>query len=129
LWEQARVCANHLAGRGTRAYRSRQLSTQLKVSGVDVFAAGNHAEGPGAESLVLRDPRRGVYKRLVIENDRIRGAVLYGDVRDGQWYADLINQGRDIRALRDRLLFGEAAEPVVAASGVAAVVAADAAAR
>jgi len=129
LWEQARVCANHLAGRGTRAYRSRQLSTQLKVSGVDVFAAGNHAEGPGAESLVLRDPRRGVYKRLVIENDRIRGAVLYGDVRDGHWYAELINQGRDIRALRDRLLFGEAAEPAVAASAVAAAVAADAAAR
>ena len=108
LWEQARVCANHLAGRGTRGYRSRPLSTQLKVSGVDVFAAGNHAEGPGAESLVLRDPRRGVYKRLVIENDRIRGAVLYGDVRDGNWYADLIKEGRDIRALRDRLLFGAA---------------------
>ena len=120
LWEQARVCANHLAGRGTRGYRSRPLSTQLKVSGVDVFAAGNHAEGPGAESLVLRDPRRGVYKRLVIENDRIRGAVLYGDVRDGNWYAELISHGRDIRALRDRLLFGAAAEAAAAEAAAAA---------
>jgi nitrite reductase (NADH) large subunit len=106
LWEQARVCASYLAEQGTRGYRSSSLATRLKVSGVDVFSAGNHAEGPEAESLILRDPTRGVYKRLVIEHDRIRGVVLYGDVRDGGWYADMINQGRDIRAMRDRLLFG-----------------------
>lgn len=114
IWEQARVCAAHLAERGTRGYRNTQLSTQLKVGGVDVFSAGNHVEGPGTESLVLRDPKKGVYKRLVIEHDRIRGAVLYGDVRDGNWYLDLIKEGRDIRGLRDRLLLGAATE--VAAS-------------
>jgi nitrite reductase (NADH) large subunit len=106
LLEQARVCATYLAERGTRGYRTSQPSTQLKVSGIHVFSAGNHHAGPGSESLVLRDPKRGIYKRLVIEHDKIRGAVLYGDVRDSGWYLDLMNEGRDIQALRDQLLFG-----------------------
>jgi NAD(P)H-dependent nitrite reductase small subunit len=106
LLEQARVCATYLAERGTRGYRTSQPSTQLKVSGIHVFSAGNHHAGPGSESLVLRDPKRGIYKRLVIEQDKIRGAVLYGDVRDGGWYLDLMNEGRNIQALRDQLLFG-----------------------
>jgi nitrite reductase (NADH) large subunit len=106
LLEQARVCAAYLAERGTRGYRASQSSTQLKISGIHVFSAGNHRAGPGAESLVLRDPKRGIYKRLIIEQDKIRGAVLYGDVRDGGWYLDLINEGRDIQTLRDQLLFG-----------------------
>jgi NAD(P)H-dependent nitrite reductase small subunit len=106
LLEQARVCATYLAERGTRGYRMSQPSTQLKVSGIQVFSAGNHHAGPGSESLVLRDPKRGIYKRLVIEQDKIRGAVLYGDVRDSGWYLDLMNEGRNIEALRDQLLFG-----------------------
>jgi nitrite reductase (NADH) large subunit len=106
LLEQARVCATYLAERGTRGYRTSQPSTQLKVSGIHVFSAGNHHAGPGLESLVLRDPKRGIYKRLVIEKDRIRGAVLYGDVRDSGWYLDLMNEGRNIHAFRDQLLFG-----------------------
>ena len=59
--------------------------------------------------MVLRDPKRGIYKRLVIEQDRIRGAVLYGDMRDGGWYLDLMKERRDIHAFRDELLFGERA--------------------
>jgi NAD(P)H-dependent nitrite reductase small subunit len=106
LLEQARVCATYLAERGTRGYRALQPSTQLKVSGIDVFSAGSHHAGPGLESLVLRDPKRGIYKRLVIEQDKIRGAVLYGDVRDSGWYLDLMNEGRNIHAFRDQLLFG-----------------------
>ena len=111
LLEQARICAAYLAERGTRGYRSSQLSTQLKVSGIHVFSAGNHLPGPGAESLVLRDPKRGIYKRLIIEQDRIRGAVLYGDVRDSGWYLDLMNEGRSIQAFRDQLLFGAPPPP------------------
>jgi nitrite reductase (NADH) large subunit len=111
LLEQARVCATYLAERGTRGYRASQLSTQLKVSGIHVFSAGNYHAGPGAESLVLRDPKRGIYKRLVIEQDRIRGAVLYGDVRDSGWYLDLMNEGRNIHAFRDQLLFGAPQPP------------------
>jgi len=107
LLEQARVCATYLAERGTRAYRASPPSTQLKVSGVQVFSAGNHGAGPGVESLVLRDPKRGIYKRLVISEDRIRGAVLYGDIRDSGWYLSLMKEGRNIRTFRHELLFGE----------------------
>jgi nitrite reductase (NADH) large subunit len=106
LLEQARVCATYLAERGIRGYRASLPSTQLRISGIHVFSAGNHHAGPGVESLVLRDPKRGVYKRLMIEHDKIRGAVLYGDVRDSGWYLDLMNEGRNIQALRDQLLFG-----------------------
>jgi len=106
LWEQARVCAAYLAERGVRRYGGSQFSTQLKISGIDVFSAGDYAERLSSESLVLRDPKRGVYKRLVLENNRVRGAVLYGDTRDGSWYSDLIKEGRDISALREQLLFG-----------------------
>jgi nitrite reductase (NADH) large subunit len=106
LLEQARVCATYLAERGTRGYRASPPSTQLKVTGIDVFSAGSCNVRPGSESLVLRDPKRGIYKRLVIEQDKIRGAVLYGDVRDSGWYLDLMNEDRNIHAFRDQLLFG-----------------------
>ncbi len=109
LWEQARVCAAHLAERGVRRYGGSRVSTKLKVTGIQVFSAGDFSEDSGAESLVLRDPQRGIYKRLFIDQDRIRGAVLYGDTRDGSWYFDLISEGRDIGSMRDQLLFGEAA--------------------
>jgi nitrite reductase (NADH) large subunit len=106
LFEQARVCATYLAERGTRGYRESPLSTQLKVTDIDVFSAGKCDARPGSESLVLRDPKRGIYKRLVIEQDKIRGAVLYGDVRDSGWYLDLMQEGRNIHSFRDELLFG-----------------------
>ncbi|MFT3904699.1 MAG: nitrite reductase small subunit NirD [Steroidobacteraceae bacterium] len=108
LWEQAAVCAAHLAERGTARYPGSRLATQLKVSGIDVYSAGEFNVKEGRESLVMRDPKRGVYKRLVLENNRIRGAVLVGDTRDGRWYFDLINEQRDVGAWREQLLFGEA---------------------
>jgi NAD(P)H-dependent nitrite reductase large subunit/NAD(P)H-dependent nitrite reductase small subunit len=108
LWEQARVCATHLAERGNIRYRGSVTSTQLKVSGIEVFSAGDFGGGQGAEDLVLRDPRRGVYKRLVIRDNRIAGAVLYGETSDGNWYFELMQQRADIGPLRERLLFGKA---------------------
>jgi NAD(P)H-nitrite reductase large subunit len=108
LWEQARVCAAHLAEVGVSRYRGSLTATQLKVTGVDVYSAGELAAADGAETLVLRDPRRGIYKRLVICDNKLRGAVLYGDTRDGAWYFDLITAGRDITAMREALLFGPA---------------------
>jgi nitrite reductase (NADH) large subunit len=116
LMVQARICAAFLAERGVRGYRATAPSAQLKVSGIDVFSAGELPERPGCESLVLRDPKRGVYRRVVIENDRLRGAVLYGDIRGSGWYVDLMNDGRDIRALREELLFGEPAIAGISAS-------------
>jgi len=114
IWDQARVAGAHLAGAGHRRYVQRATATKLKVTGVDLYSAGDFIGGPGTEDLVLRDPRRGVYKRLVLENDRVIGAVLYGDVKDGGWYFDLIQNRTDVSSLRSRLLFGRAlceAEP------------------
>nr|WP_232310933.1 FAD-dependent oxidoreductase [Herbaspirillum autotrophicum] len=108
IWEQARVCGAHLAGAGHRRYIQQATATKLKVSGVDLYSAGNFATGAGIEDLVLRDPGRGIYKRLVLQNQRLLGAVLYGDVKDGPWYFDLIRDGSDISAMRSRLLFGKA---------------------
>ena len=108
IWEQARVCAAHLAGLGHRRYVQQATATKLKVTGIDLYSAGDIVGGPGTEDLVLRDRRAGVYKRLVLSGNRITGAVLYGDVADGPWYFDLIGRGVDVSALRDRLLFGPA---------------------
>ena len=108
VWEQARVCAAHLAGAGHRRYVQAATATRLKVTGIDLYSAGDIAGGAGSEELVLRDRTAGVYKRLVLENNRVTGAVLVGDVGDGPWYFDLIQRGADVSQLRDRLLFGQA---------------------
>lgn len=108
LFEQARVCATHLAEFGIGQYRGSVVSTQLKVTGIDLFSVGDFVGGPASEVLVMRDTKRGVYKRVVIENNKVRGAVLYGDVKDGPWYFELMQEGRDVGPLRDKLLFGAA---------------------
>lgn len=109
LFDQARVCATHLAEFGIGHYVGSMVSTQLKVTGIDLFSAGDFIGTPTSEALVMRDARKGIYKRIVIENNRVRGAVLYGDVRDSAWYMELMTQGRDVGPLRDKLLFGQKA--------------------
>jgi len=106
LWEQAAVCARHLAEIGMTHYAGSLLSTQLKVTGINLFSAGDFRRTARSESLIFNDAKRGVYKHLVIENDQIRGAVLYGDTTDGPWYVELISQRRNIGPLRNTLLFG-----------------------
>jgi nitrite reductase (NADH) large subunit len=108
LFEQANVCATHLAEFGIGQYRGSVPSTQLKVTGIDLFSAGDFLGGPQSEALVMKDQKRGIYKRVVIENNKVRGAVLYGDVKDGPWYFELMTEGRDVGPLRDKLLFGSA---------------------
>jgi nitrite reductase (NADH) large subunit len=108
LWEQARVCAAHLAEIGLARFPGSPVTAQLKVTGINVFSAGNFEDTARSESLVFRDAKRGVYKRLVLEDDKIRGAVLYGDTTDGPWYVELMTEGRRIGPLREKLLFGEA---------------------
>ena len=107
LWEQARICAIHLAESGVAYYRGSITSTQLKVTGIDLYSAGDFIGGANSEALVMKDVKRGVYKRIVIEGTQIKGCVLYGDTKDGPWYFELMNEGRDIGGMRDRLLFGE----------------------
>jgi nitrite reductase (NADH) large subunit len=108
IWDQAKVCGAHLARSGHRRYVQSATPTKLKVTGVDLYSVGDFIGGEGTEDLVLRDPRRDIYKRLVLTGNRITGAVLYGDVKDGPWYFDLIQNRTDISAMRNHLLFGEA---------------------
>ncbi|WP_170461445.1 nitrite reductase large subunit NirB [Ruegeria arenilitoris] len=107
LFDQAKVVANTLLGQPD-AFVVKELATKLKVTGCDLFSAGDFAEGEGRDDIVFRDPARGVYKRLVIEDDRLIGAVMYGDTADGSWFFGLIKDGTDIDEMRDTLIFGPA---------------------
>ena len=108
LFEQAKVCANHLAQFGIGRYVGSLTSTKLKVTGVDLFSAGDFTGGEGTEEIMLADPGAGVYKKLVIKDDKLIGAVMYGDTIDGTWFFKLLRDGTNISAMRDRLMFGEA---------------------
>jgi nitrite reductase (NADH) large subunit len=105
LYEMAKVCATHLAGACTHYYPGSVPSTHLKVTGIDVFSAGDFADRPGRESLVLRDPSRGVYRRLVLEDDRLVGGVLVGDSRGAGRYTELIRSRAPLGLLRRDLMF------------------------
>ena len=107
LYDQARVLAKTLLGEDD-AFAMRELSTKLKVTGCDLFSAGDFAEREGREDIVFRDPARGIYKRLVIEDDRLIGAVMYGDTADGNWFFGLIKDQTDIEEIRDTLIYGPA---------------------
>jgi nitrite reductase (NADH) large subunit len=108
LFEQGKVCATHLAQFGIGRYLGSQVSTKLKVTGIDLFSAGNFTGGAGTEEIVMSDPFAGVYKKLVIQDDQLVGACLYGDTVDGGWYFKLLREGRKIADIRDKLMFGEA---------------------
>ena len=107
LFEQAKVAANHLAQFGIGRYVGSLTSTKLKVTGIDLFSAGNFAGGEGTEEIIMSDPKGGVYKKLVLKDDKLVGACLYGDTVDGSWYFKLLRDGRPIADIRDRLMFGE----------------------
>ena len=110
LFEQGKVCATHLAQFGIGRYTGSQTSTKLKVTGIDLFSAGNFMGGTaeqGFEEIIMSDPVGGVYKKLVIQGDKLVGACLYGDTVDGSWYFKLLREGRKIADIRDKLMFGE----------------------
>ena len=107
LFEQAKVAANHLAQFGIGRYTGSLTSTKLKVTGIDLFSAGEFQGGEGTEEIVMSDPFGGVYKKLVIKDDKLVGACLYGDTVDGSWYFKLLRDGRSVADIRDKLMFGE----------------------
>lgn len=107
LFEQGKVVANHLAMFGIGRYMGSQTSTKLKVTGIDLFSAGDFMGGEGTEDVVLSDPFAGVYKKLVIKGNKLVGACLYGDTVDGSYYFKLIREGTCINDKRERLMFGE----------------------
>jgi len=106
LYDMARVAARTLVGEEA-AFRPVETATQLKVTGVSLYSAGDFADAPDREEIVLRDASRGVYKRLVLKDSRIIGAVLYGDTEDGAWFFQLLREGKDIADLRETLIFGQ----------------------
>lgn len=111
LFEMAKVCATHLANFGIGQYKGSVTSTKLKVTGIDLFSVGDFSSGEshddGREEIVLHDAVGGVYKKLVIKNDKIIGGVLYGDTTDGSWYFQMLRDGKPIHEIRDSLMFGQ----------------------
>ncbi len=107
LFEQGKVLANHLAEFGIGRYLGSLTSTKLKVTGIDLFSAGDFQGGGDTEEILMSDPYAGVYKKLVIKDDKLVGACLYGDTVDGSWYFKLLREGRSVADIRDKLMFGE----------------------
>ncbi len=108
LYEMAGVIAAQLAGNRDAAFAPSAVATKLKVTGINLFSAGDFAEGKDREEIVLRDAARGVYKRLILKGESLVGAVLYGDTGDGAWFFDMIKKGTSIKVLRETLIFGPA---------------------
>jgi len=107
LFEQAKVCANHLAEMGIAMYMTPVTATQLKVTGIDLFSAGDFQGNGNSQVIIYSDPQRYHYKKLVIEDNKIVGVVLYGAILDGRWYFSLLNAKQDISTIRDTLVFGQ----------------------
>ncbi len=107
LFEQARVAANHLAHVGSTRYIGSMTSTKLKVTGIDLFSAGEFNEEEGDEVLQMQDVASGVYKKLVLKDNVIKGAVMFGDTMDGTWYFSLMRDATNIADFRKTILFGQ----------------------
>jgi nitrite reductase (NADH) large subunit len=109
LYEMAKVVADQLAGTMDSTYQGSVTSTKLKVTGIDVFSAGAFGADKESEDIVFRDAARGIYKRIILKQNRIVGAVLYGDTADGARLFQLLRAGEDVSGERDTLMFGPAA--------------------
>ena len=121
LYEMARVAAARLSGERSPVFAHSDTPTKLKVTGINLYSIGDFSEGEGREEIVLRDATAGVYKRIVLKDNRIIGAVLYGETGDGAWFNDLKKKGTDISAMRDTLIFGHSYQGGAPLDPVAAV--------
>ncbi|MCB8838888.1 nitrite reductase large subunit NirB [Aurantimonas sp. VKM B-3413] len=106
LYQMARVAAARLCGDETTAFAHSDTPTKLKVTGIDLYSVGDFADGDGREEIVLRDATAGVYKRLILKDDRVIGTVLYGETADGAWFSDLIKKETPVAEMRETLIFG-----------------------
>jgi nitrite reductase (NADH) large subunit len=107
LYEMAATAALTLSDESA-IFAPKKFSTNLKVTGISLFSAGEIVGGVDCEPIVLRDPSMGIYRKLLLRNDKLAGAVLLGDTSDGHWYLDLIRSGDSVDAFRDDLVFGRA---------------------
>jgi nitrite reductase (NADH) large subunit len=127
LWDMAKVCADRITATAESVYQGTVTGTRLKVTGIDMFSAGDIQGDADSEDIVLRDASRGVYKRLILKDDRIVGVVLYGDAGEGNWYFQLLKDQTPVGAMRDNLIFGQAfamgggaaADPTAAVAAIA----------
>ncbi|MEI7712818.1 MAG: nitrite reductase large subunit NirB [Rhodospirillales bacterium] len=117
IWDMARVCAHHLAGGDELIYAAQATATRLKITGIDVYSAGQLVAGEDEDEVILRDARRSAYRKLVMRDGKVVGTVLYGDVTDGAWYFDLIRRKTDVSDIADRMILGQSA---TVAGGIAA---------
>ena len=108
LFEQAKVCANHLAQFGIGRYEGSVTSTKLKVTGIDLFSAGDFTGGDGTEEIVLQDPGARRLQEARDQGQPHRAPCMYGDTVDGAWYFQLLRDGTDVADIRDKLMFGQA---------------------
>ncbi|MGO4837528.1 FAD-dependent oxidoreductase, partial [Rhizobiaceae sp. 2RAB30] len=125
LYEMARVAAARLAGSEDRRFVHSDTPTKLKVTGIDLYSIGDFADGDDREEIILRDASAGIYKRVILQDNRIIGTVLFGETGDGAWFNDLKKKEVDISEMRDTLIFGQAfqggasADPLVAVAALA----------
>ncbi|MBU2484929.1 MAG: nitrite reductase large subunit NirB [Alphaproteobacteria bacterium] len=108
LYQMAEVAASHLGRTGQKRFVETSTATKLKVTGINLYSVGDFAEADDREEIVLRDATAGVYKRLVLKDNRIIGVVLYGETADGAWFFDLLRKQTDISEMRETLIFGQA---------------------
>ena len=127
IWDQAKVCGARLAGDAAAVYEPPPVFTSLKITGIDVFSAGALAAADDADQeITLHDAKRGLYKKVILRDDRIVGSVLYGSVADGPWYVQLMRDKVDVSSFRDQIVFGRAFAEQVPRAAMAAAADADA---
>ena len=107
LFEQAKVCANHLSAHGVAEYITLPTATKLKVTGIQLFSVGDFVGDDESESITFSDPALGIYKKLVLKANQLIGVVLYGDTADGSWYQELLEKKASVFEIRDKLIFGK----------------------
>ncbi|NVO28647.1 NAD(P)/FAD-dependent oxidoreductase [Donghicola sp. C2-DW-16] len=121
LYQMAKVAAHHLCGLPDVHFTHAETPTKLKVTGVNLYSVGEFGDGPGVEDVVMRDATRGTYRRVILKDNKVIGAVLYGDVADGGWYNEMLKSGQDVSEIRETLIFGQAHQGGGAVDPLAAV--------
>ena len=110
VYEQAKVCANHLAGHGVAGFKTLIAATILKVTDINLFSMGNFRGDDTTESITLQDFALNIYRKIVVRDNKIVGVVLYGDTTDSGWYMELFKKESDISEFREQLIFGKPQE-------------------
>jgi nitrite reductase (NADH) large subunit len=113
LLQQGRTLADHITGGDAEPFTGAGAPAKLKIAGVDVFSAGQFDETAAqAEAIRFEDPALGIYKKMVLKDGRLIGAILIGDLSDSSRCLEWMRSGEDLSARRRTLLFPEpAADP------------------